>query len=273
MRRRRSRRLRSRGWGSKRVLSVANGKPPGERSPGGFVLRLGRGVRGRGGNITPPPRRSSERCISAHAEETGRTRVWVRLSGVYLRTRGGNAPIAIIDPAYGGLSPHTRRKLQSSDPVPRSSGSISAHAEETANPILIPSTTRVYLRTRGGNFFGGPLQLTDHGLSPHTRRKQSRRGHGSGHPRSISAHAEETGRTDRAAADAGVYLRTRGGNARIAHSSSWIMGLSPHTRRKLVLYACDSPRNGSISAHAEETTACRSRCHGRTVYLRTRGGN
>ncbi len=211
--------------------------------------------------------------ISAHAEETRPSPSSIRHMGVYLRTRGGNykAQTQYLDPQ--GLSPHTRRKPCPLVDTVVCEGSISAHAEETANPILIPSTTRVYLRTRGGNFFGGPLQLTDHGLSPHTRRKQSRRGHGSGHPRSISAHAEETGRTDRAAADAGVYLRTRGGNARIAHSSSWIMGLSPHTRRKLVLYACDSPRNGSISAHAEETTACRSRCHGRTVYLRTRGGN
>lgn len=110
--------------------------------------------------LSPPTRRKrtlthdradGHRPISAYAEETRKPRKAARHRRVHLRARGGNAYKPSALRLMTGLSPPTRRKLETQIQQAADGGSISAHAEETSCTCSESARRGVYLRARGGN--------------------------------------------------------------------------------------------------------------------------
>ena len=166
-----------------------------------------RGKRGEPSGIYAPPG-----SIPAHAGETLLLRRNQSHCGVYPRTCGGNSLMPLCTLFHPGLSPHMRGKLSTDLQRQRGSGSIPAHAGETAFMRAITGACRVYPRTCGGNNAQKPLADARKGLSPHMRGKRPRDGRADSGPGSIPAHAGETHPLKMRFGWHWVYPRTCGGN-------------------------------------------------------------
>ena len=191
---------------------------------------------------------------------------------VYPRPRGG-APAAANTPAPGyGLSPPTRGSHRHVAAVPRSAGSIPAHAGEPTNEVGSVITHRVYPRPRGGAEFPAAEFEADHGLSPPTWGSPPVPTSAPYNIRSIPAHAGEPQRSLQREILWRVYPRPRGGAISWAAATPWSSGLSPPTRGSPP--AADAERAGrrSIPAHAGEPPRSRRRPPPHRVYPRPRGG-
>ncbi len=109
--------------------------------------------------------------IPAHAGETLlHLACWLQ-PRVYPRTCGGNFAGVNRTKTTGGLSPHMRGKLLSLTRYMSLSGSIPAHAGETAIYPPFNKIAGVYPRTCGGNQCLHNFISHDLGLSPHMRGK------------------------------------------------------------------------------------------------------
>ena len=118
----------------------------------------------------------------------------------------------------------------------------------------------------------GRMWRTLRGLSPFARRNQGRLTVSVSFVGSISARAEEPGRTAPLRCPSWVYLRSRGGTSVLTADTEPASGLSPLARRNLTgsdLFELDV---GSISARAEEPSLAKIPYHLLRVYLRSRGG-
>ncbi len=89
--------------------------------------------------------------IPAYAGETGTRTAWMTTSGAYPRIRGGNVFRCLVVFARLGLSPHTRGKPGSCDPLCCFDGPIPAYAGETQVFQWRKWLAWAYPRIRGGN--------------------------------------------------------------------------------------------------------------------------
>ena len=154
-----------------------------------------------------------------------------------------------------------------------SSGSIPAHAGETAIAVWSFVARGVYPRTCGGN----PGVRRDSrnllGLSPHMRGKPTTSPEILMPLGSIPAHAGETESEYPAPLFIRVYPRTCGGNSSATNGVPAYLGLSPHMRGKLRHASPSQLPKGSIPAHAGETAPGDASPRRSWVYPRTCGGN
>ncbi len=250
-------------------LRVRGGTPVVESGVGALV------------GLSPRTRRNPSRAIlvregagpiSAYAEEPLHRTQDHRLSGAYLRVRGGTSFCAASTTGEGGLSPRARRNPHRDHVQKRAPGPISACAEEPRPGPRSTLRCRAYLRVRGGTGCCGRCWAAHGGLSPRARRN---RACAHRHPRwrgPISACAEEPWGLERAQDSDGVYLRVRGGTADQIGADPPMGGLSPRARRNRGICVVHHEIDGPISACAEEPILARTRARKSSAYLRVRGG-
>ena len=204
-----------------------------------------------------PPSQSSSKAqsgtTSACAENTCRIGRWQHHWWNYLRARGEYPHGCYSVPRGAELPPRTRR-------IPRFSllgqprlGTTSAHAENTGKVNSSHRTVRNYLRARGEYLTATSLPSTNMELPPRTRRIPF---FFLPTPQPIgttSAHAENTTTTPTKCGGFRNYLRARGEYVSGHGRSATPKELPPRTRRIQSTKAAAVLRNGTTSAHAENT--------------------
>ena len=193
------------------------------------------------------------RSIPAHAGETADGFTDVGMLRVHPRACGGNG---------------RQKSMVSID-----TGSIPAHAGETLRHDQVGLQVRVHPRACGGNDRWYPLGHRYRGPSPRMRGKRSLVPTRPPLPRSIPAHAGETGKGRRIPSRSRVHPRACGGN--IPADDYWIIinGPSPRMRGKRIQALTLASEYWSIPAHAGETRGnpCPVPCS--RVHPRACGGN
>ncbi len=222
-------------------------------------------------SLLSPNRRG--RSTSARAERTkgrGRRR---RLPPVYLRSRGENTMKATKRSPVGGLPPLARRELRGRRAHWLATWSTSARAERTKPSRWPAPWRRVYLRSRGENRTRARDASPRRGLPPLARREPVVARVEGVIRRSTSARAERTRHRSHVSPPIGVYLRSRGENARPAAGLPDEQGLPPLARRERRTLANCWRRARSTSARAERTPTPPRPAISPAVYLRSRGEN
>ena len=149
----------------------------------------------------------------------------------YLRARGEYQKGRTALHQFLELPPRTRRILDRFADLKHTSGTTSAHAENTPGKPAYTSTTGNYLRARGEYgatpIYPPPLEE----LPPRTRRILSPCSSVLILAGTTSAHAENTYRRTRAAPGRRNYLRARGEYCRALNTGMTTLELPPRTRR------------------------------------------
>ena len=210
--------------------------------------------------------------ISANAEEPFSTLPGGSTVRAYLRERGGTVIVNSYIGLFTGLSPRTRRNRETEGRFNGCSRPISANAEEPKADRPPARHHWAYLRERGGTRTGIHCKLCAEGLSPRTRRNLLFGSIFIGIPGPISANAEEPNRYLLIFWAKRAYLRERGGTAARAQTGICKAGLSPRTRRNLLLTPEPRGAVGPISANAEEPITQDTQSGLIRAYLRERGG-
>ena len=128
-----------------------------------------------------------------------------------------------------------------------------------------------YLRARGEYQIEDPWDTYLGELPPRTRRILSNGVHCESGAGTTSAHAENTKSTIPTGRNRRNYLRARGEYALLRYAEAGCEELPPRTRRILCRGAGTKAKNGTTSAHAENTTCVRVAVSPSTNYLRARG--
>ena len=151
-----------------------------------------------------------------------------------------------------GLSPRTRGNRVRVKPFNLSKGSIPAPSGEPCEGRLLPLSTWVYPRARGGTNSLPCCRPLLMGLSPRTRGNRHPFDHAGLPEGSIPAHAGEPNGCPHRRMNLGVYPRARGGTPQQTATPLGGLGLSPRTRGNLRPSSICAYRSGSIPAHAGE---------------------
>ena len=150
-------------------------------------------------------------------------------------------------------------------------GTTSACAENTLVIFASDLSTGNYLRVRG-EYLARPFVAVEYEeLPPHTRRIPDKKIAQLQAEGTTSAHAENTGGYDYPIGFDGNYLRTRGEYPLPRGGEVGVKELPPHTRRIQPESHLKTGRNGTTSAHAENTQQLRVTDRIKRNYLRTRG--
>ena len=150
-------------------------------------------------------------------------------------------------------------------------GTTSAHAENTLVGELTKNLCRNYLRARGEYGDTHLRHVPAQELPPRTRRIRNLRFLQGGTEGTTSAHAENTLVGELTKNLCRNYLRARGEYALLRYAEAGCEELPPRTRRILCRGAGTKAKNGTTSAHAENTTCVRVAVSPSTNYLRARG--
>ena len=182
---------------------------------------------------------NSSRCFSqmgttsAHAENTGRGTVSYRSVWNYLRARGEYSATSLAAALVQELPPRTRRILVSSAVLLQTSGTTSAHAENTGSRPNANANLRNYLRARG-EYLKPPCACSlKPELPPRTRRIPGQPVPAPVQGGTTSAHAENTSGHGETPSDWGNYLRARGEYSYEQSNGEEKVELPPRTRRIL----------------------------------------
>ena len=172
---------------------------------------------------------------------------------------------------WGELPPRTRRIPGSQGKENRDAGTTSAHAENTFASWLALAASRNYLRARG-EYIWPPVRAKDlPELPPRTRRIPDLKDEKVDTVGTTSAHAENTGSRRAAPERRGNYLRARGEYGADGLIVDGGMELPPRTRRIRTFTNDKELRQGTTSAHAENTPLSINCGHFMWNYLRARG--
>ena len=172
----------------------------------------------------------------------------------YLRARGEYRHRSSAYRRIWELPPRTRRIPSPYFLQYFSTGTTSAHAENTMAAIVPTSSLWNYLRARGEYSLLPETTGLIRELPPRTRRIRAKDVRKLCRFGTTSAHAENTTHTDLASTLRWNYLRARGEYA----NSGWVVEtkreLPPRTRRIQTLDYFESVLAGTTSAHAENTS-------------------
>ena len=259
-----------------RIMANPNGNYL--RARGEYVAHLA----AKSGIAELPPRTRRIRCAlgsqirdsgttSAHAENTWSRVATADLARNYLRARGEYSTLVHDVGDHKELPPRTRRIHIPHLILATSTGTTSAHAENTASRRQKNAYRRNYLRARG-EYRSKPSVTSSKGeLPPRTRRIPMTSPINCSKYGTTSAHAENTLPVVASACTFRNYLRARGEyDAAISFSNSpW--ELPPRTRRIRVFSDQPGIAFGTTSAHAENTFIPVVHAKRRRNYLRARG--
>ena len=190
---------------------------------------------------------------SAHAENTFSEEHAPEPFGNYLRARGEYCSTATANSGARELPPRTRRIPLGLGSVASDIGTTSAHAENTASSTSTGRRLGNYLRARGEYVTGIMLAPSPEELPPRTRRIRNSGATGGHTYGTTSAHAENTWWGLSARKWWRNYLRARGEYRPRGAGSAGTAELPPRTRRILAQKSLIGERQGTTSAHAENT--------------------